>query len=117
MRFLVSRTFETVYGEPTEFNQNGESDERGFLFQDEPMDFREVVEGLQTDTELSRSPVRRPADCVGIWSIQTEDPIPSTGDQTTYSRFIRHSTGRELTGREMFRLYRAAGLLDTTVAV
>ena len=79
----ISKTYERVTQESAEA---GEAEEQGFVFQDEPFTFRELVEELRGYSHASSYP------CKGSrydWTT-TESYQDMTGDYSSYSLHFSH---------------------------
>ena len=84
---LISKTFETYTPESTE---NGEAEEQGFIFEDEPYTFRELLRLIQMEgfTQPSCSPATgNPHE----WLTTESEPDYSTGEESIYSLHFSHN--------------------------
>jgi hypothetical protein len=83
---LLSKTFETYTPESIE---NGEAEETGFVFQDEPYTFKEMVRLIQYEGfhAASCSPASGSPD---EWLSGESEPDYQTGEETIYSLHYSH---------------------------
>ena len=80
----ISKTYERVSEESAE---NGEAEEQGFVFQDEPYTFRELLDELRLYSHASSYP------CRGSrydWMTTESDQDYQSGDCTSYSLHFSH---------------------------
>ena len=102
--FLVSKTFEVVTQESAEV---GDAEERGFVFQDEIMDFDEVVRELRTGGYFYPSS----SHLSDLRWISTEaEQDYSDGSYTTYSLHVEDMYGRDIASATWASLLTASGL-------
>jgi len=83
---LISKTYQTFTPESLE---DGEAEEQGFIFQDEPYTFRELLRLIQMEglTEPSASPATgNPHE----WLSGESEPDYCTGEETIYSLHYSH---------------------------
>jgi hypothetical protein len=111
MKLLLSQTFETYTEESVE---QGDAADRGWDFQDSPVTVKEAIEVLRDNaTELSQHPVSV-NHCAHVWASTTDADqnraFFEQGESVYHSYFLKHVDGRDLTSRQLFRIYRAAGL-------
>jgi hypothetical protein len=83
---LLSKTFETYTPESIE---NGEAEETGFVFQDEPYTFKELVRLIRMEgfTAASCSPA---SGSPNEWLSGESEPDYQTGEETIYSLHYSH---------------------------
>jgi len=84
---LISKTFETYTPESIE---NGEADEQGFIFEDEPYTFSELVRLIRMEgfTQSSCSPATgNPRE----WLDTEPEPYYQTGEEIIYSLHYSHN--------------------------
>lgn len=102
--FLVSKTFERVTEESA---QNGDAEERGFVFEDEIMDFDDVVRELRTQGYYDPSS----SHLSGLRWVSTEPEQDfSDGSYTIYSLHVEDMYGRDISSSTWFSLLKASGL-------
>jgi hypothetical protein len=84
---LISKTFETYTPESLE---DGEAAEQGFIFQDEPYTFRELLRLIQMEgfTQPSCSPATGETY---EWLTTESEPDYSTGEESIYSLHFSHN--------------------------
>lgn len=101
MAILINKTFETWTQEDIEA---GDTDDRGFTFQDEPHTFRELIDEMKNYTQPSSSPCQ-----VDSWLTSGPDENYITGENTYHSL---HPANREpRTMRYWSKALKAAGFL------
>lgn len=109
MTFLVTRLAEVV----TESSaRNGEAEYQETVYADQEMGIRDTVDELRDMAITSSYPIRSTDDCRGTWTTTHEEIDYVTGESRTESLHIRKSDGSALSGRQLFRLYRAANLVE-----
>lgn len=83
---LISKTFQTFTPESLE---DGEAEEQGFVFQDEPYTFRELLRLIQMEglTAPSCSPATGETY---EWLTGETEPDYQTGEETIYSLHYSH---------------------------
>lgn len=84
---LISKTFETYTPESTE---DGEADEQGYIFEDEPYTFCDLLRLIETEgfSQPSCSPATgNPHE----WLTTESEPDYSTGEETTSSLHYSHN--------------------------
>ena len=83
---LISKTFETYTPESIE---NGEAEEQGFIFEDEPYTFRELLRLIRREgfTAAGCSPASGSPD---EWLSGESEPDYQTGEETIYSLHYSH---------------------------
>lgn len=99
MQFLVNKTYETWDEESVEI---GDTDNRGFEYQDNVMTLRELIREMQNNgiTEPSCSSIQ-----AGIWFSSIDDEIDyRTGERTQYTLHFKHIDGKTVSGRNMKRI-------------
>jgi|ERR1035437_6600582 hypothetical protein len=104
LQFTVSKTYEIITYESAEI---GDAEERGYVFEDEILDLRELIKELECCLELSDSHISD-----RTWAINHEAGHDyRTGDQTSESIFISKVNGKPVTAHQLKRLYKVAGLV------
>lgn len=102
MRYKVSKCYETWNNEAVDA---GQTDDHGFVFQDQKMSLTELVNEIVNNgiTMASCWPLNKITD--SIW-LSTPDPETDyqSGDHTYYSLHIKASN------RQMKRIFRLAGI-------
>jgi len=84
---LISKTYQAFTPESIE---NGEADEQGFIFEDEPYTFSELVRLIRMEgfTQSSCSPATgNPRE----WLTTESEPDYSTGEESIYSLHYSHN--------------------------
>lgn len=105
-RFLVSAAF----AEPKDKTaQNGDFSYHGYVFQDVPMTLRDAVRELRRCTELSRHPINA-QDSMATWAETEWEMDYRSGVHRSESVHVKSIDGSDLSGQNMVRLYRLAGL-------
>lgn len=103
LTFTVNKTYEVWTPEDVEI---GDTDDRGFVYENETMDFYELIRELREHSELSESPVTS-SRCWATGSYEN----PYTGVQTNNSIHINTINGHEPTVHQLKRIYKAARLI------
>lgn len=106
MELLLSKAYEVVTEESA---AEGDVAESGFEYENRTLDVRAVVRRLSECSDLSSYPVTA-VTCAHTWAIVEPQMDYRTGEETSYAYFIKHLDGRRLTSRQLYRLYRLAGL-------
>lgn len=110
-RFNVTMAYEIVTPESA---RRGEVDEAGFVFRDEPMSLFDTADLLRTCVEVSCWPVRGPEDLTGReWASTEPESDWDTGAVERQSIHVSR-IDRDTTGLDLWRLFRLAGLVNTT---
>ena len=101
-KFLVSKTYE-IWDE--EAYEAGDTDDRGFIFEDQRMTAREIIEEIVNNGIQSASATNWKKQISNVW-LSSNDGIQDyqTGDTTYYSLHIKASN------RQLKRIYRLAGV-------
>ena len=99
---IVQKTFEVV---TTASVAMGEAEDRGFIFEDEPMTLGELIQELKQLDHLSSTHVDG-----RTWAIGYPQTDYRTGDETTESIHVTKILGKEPTAKQLQRIYRLAKL-------
>ena len=106
MNILISQTYDRWTADDIE---HGDTDDKGFHFQDVPHTFREIVELLQTHTEPSNYPMQ-PAYAADTW-FTCNDAIESIEQGITENTAIHFSRDNDARALRYWRLaIRFAGI-------
>jgi hypothetical protein len=108
MRFLVSRCYDVVTPESA---KDGDIADSGFVFENQEMDFREVLRELESCARLSAGPIRSPEDCANVWAYSEPDEDYQTGAERSESVHIKNRFGGNVAPQVLYRIYRTAGLI------
>jgi hypothetical protein len=111
LKFTVSRTFDTYTppDDPDAEAIDGDTD-NGFVFEDEIMEFRDVLRELQDMNELSCGSYGQTWE--GTWATQEhQTSCYRTGETRAEAVHISHVNGKPITGHQLRRLLKAAGLI------
>jgi hypothetical protein len=102
MKYKVSKCYETWNEEALEA---GDTDDRGFIFQDQKMSLTELVNEIVNSgiTDPSTWPLRKITDSIWLSSVDGNENY-NTGEKTFYSLHIKASN------RQMRRIFRLAGI-------
>ena len=102
MKYRVSKCYETWNDEAYEA---GDTDDRGFVFQDQKMSLTDLINEIVNNGIISPSswPIRRLTDNTWLSSIDGDENY-TTGEKTYYSLHIKASN------RQMKRIFRQAGI-------
>lgn len=105
LTFTVSRTYSETTPESAE---DGDSSDAGFVYEDEPQSFREVVSALRECSEVSQSPVTTGH----VWASTEYTTVDyRTGTDRSESIHVNAINDKAPTAHQMKRLFRAAGLV------
>lgn len=112
MTLLLSETFEIVTDESARHN---DAADRGFIREDEPVTVKDAIGALRECCEPSSSPIR-PETVTGYeWASTEAQQDYRTGEYESRSIHVKRADGTRLSGRQLFRLFRAAGLAFGTL--
>lgn len=104
LTFTVSRYYEIVTPESAE---HGDVDERGEVFVNDAMDFRDTIKELRECNELSDSHVG-----VGTWAMMESYASDyRTGEMRSESVHIKAINGHKPTAHQLKRLFKAARII------
>lgn len=107
LTFLVSRTVDSYIppDDPEAEAIDGDTD-GWFKYQDQPMEFRDVIRELREMNWLSESHPQ-----AGTWASQEHTMYDcGTGETRADSVHISHVNGKPITSHQIRRLFRAAGI-------
>jgi hypothetical protein len=107
MLFLVTRHYQITTEESA---REGDIADSG-LVSEETLDLRDTVEQLREMDCTSSYPIRSAEQCCGTWCYTHDDIDYVTGESRSESLHIRNEDGSPVSGRNLFRLYRAANLI------
>lgn len=107
MRVQLSECFEIVTEESA---AEGEAADRGFVREREIVSVREALEALRECAEPSSSPIDARRMSGHEWASTEPSQDMRTGAYESQSIHIAREDGRPMSGRSLFRMFRAAGL-------
>lgn len=104
MPILLNKTYELITQESAE---QGDAEDRGFEFEDQPFTFRELVDEMRNYSETSQYPIN---NVEWTWLTSEPDHDYRSGDETRYSlHYSRDNKPRSLKYWE--KAMRKAGFL------
>lgn len=106
MRVQLSECFEIVTEESA---AEGEAADRGFVREREIVSVKEAIGALRACSEPSSYPIDARRMTGYEWA-STEPSQDRTGAYESQSIHIAREDGRPMSGRSLFRMFRAAGL-------
>lgn len=110
MQFIVSRTYAT---ETSESAEHGDFAEHGYVYENNELSFRQLIDELRECTHLSCSgPIVSEGAWAHTWACMEAYLDPRTGNTTEEAVHIHKINGRRPTAHQLRRIFAAAGLLE-----